>query len=172
MADALRGTAAASMSGMSREACDRRVVLRVSIRTWAGGQRDRLRDVGTGGLDRLGRRRDRDGARASGRSSAATSSTRPGPTATATASSLLGRALAQPSRERALRRHQGPAQELQVALPPRLHARRVLPARPHPRVHREEPGEPRPSARSTCSSFTSGKTPGPTTSAGSAPSTI
>ncbi len=28
----------------------------------------------------------------------------------------------------------------------RLHARRVLPARPHPRVRREEPGEPRPAA--------------------------
>ena len=35
-----------------------------------------------------------------------------------------------------------------------------LPARPHPRVRREEPGEPRAGRASTCCSSTSGRTPG------------
>ena len=45
-------------------------------------------------------------------------------------------------RQRALRGDQDPAQEPHVALAPGVHARRLLPPRPHPRIHREEPGEP------------------------------
>ena len=101
-------------------------------------------------------------------SSAATSSTPPGPTATATASSCSARLL------RAIRRARSTSpprsrRRIGSGRPRRgIHARRRLPARLHPRVRREEPGEPRRRRRSTCSSSTSGKTPGPRTSAGSA----
>ena len=132
------------------------------------GQRDRLRDVGDGRLDRLGRRRVAR-RRWSGRSSsAATSSTPRGPTATGHSERLLGRLVRGHPGPDALHRDQDPAEELQVAVAPRVRARRLLPARPHPRVRREEPGEPRPARASTCCSSTSGRTTGPTTSAGSA----
>ena len=49
----------------------------------------------------------------------------------------LGRLVQKPSRQRALCRHQSAAQELQVALAPWLHARRLFPARPHSRVRRK-----------------------------------
>ena len=55
--------------------------------------RDRLRHVGHGRLDRLGRRRSRARRSTARSSSAATSSTRPGPTATATASGCWARLL-------------------------------------------------------------------------------
>ena len=78
---------------------------------------------------------------------------------------------AAPSGARAVRRDQGPAEEHDVARRRDYVRWRRLPAGSHPRVHGEEP-ENLGVRRSTCSSFTSGATPGPTTSAGSVPSRI
>ena len=84
---------------------------------------------------------------------------------------MLGRLVRNHPDKELYRRHQGPAQEPQWPSRRGYHARRLFPARPHPRICREEPAEPGADRGSTCSSSTSGKTPGPTTSAGSGPST-
>ena len=56
---------------------------------------------------------------------------------------LLGETLRRHAGPAALRRHEDPAEEPPVAGPGHDADRRRLPARPHPRVHREEPREPR-----------------------------
>ena len=64
---------------------------------------------------------------------------------------LLGQLVARQSGQEAVHRHQDPAQELQVAQPARVHARRLLPAGPHRGVRRKSlanagPGRLRPDA--------------------------
>ena len=80
---------------------------------------------------------------------------------------LLGRLVRDASRRDADRRDQDPAQELHLALAAGVHARRLLPARPHPRVRREEPGEPRPAPDRPAPVPRLGRRLGRTTSAGS-----
>ena len=107
------------------------------------GQRDRLRHVGPGRLDRLRRRRDR--------SASLERAVELGCNFFDTAWAYgegQQRADARPAACAST-----PDKRLYVAtkIPPKnrkwpsragIHARRLLPARPHPRIHREEPGEP------------------------------
>ena len=76
---------------------------------------------------------------------------------------LLGELLKRHPGQAALHRDQDPAEEPQVAGAAGVSARRRLPRRLHPRVHREQPAQPRRADASTCSSSTSGATPGRTT---------
>ena len=78
---------------------------------------------------------------------------------------------------RTLKRHPGTRLYIATKIPPKnrkwpalaeLRARGRLSARLHPRIHRAQPARTSACRRSTCSSFTSGATRGPTTAAGSA----
>ena len=130
--------------------------------------RDRLRHVGHGRLDRL-RRRGVAARRSTGRSrSAATSSTPPGPTATATASGCSAKLLARHPGTRLYIATKIPPKNLQVA----RRARTTRSTRCSPPT--TSASTPRRASRtsacrpSTCSSSTCGATRGPTTTAGSA----
>ena len=84
---------------------------------------------------------------------------------------LLGEALRAHRGAPAVRRDQDSAEEHEVAGQGGVPGAGHLSADAHPRVHREEPRRTSASARSTCSSSTSGATRGRTTTAGSARST-
>ena len=118
---------------------------------WQVGE-SRLRHVGHGRLDRVGRRRVARVAATRRRPGLQLLRHRLG-LRRGHSERLLGELVRANPDTRLYRRDQDSAARTQVAVARGASARRRLSAGPHPRVRREEPGEPRARHRSTCIQF-------------------